>query len=326
MTTFKLLHVSDLHLCIQPGRKSLTSLLSRRPSAFIDVAQSARANTLRSVLHPASYEAGPLAALAEFVYDRASSYDAIILSGDLSTSGTATDLQAAKSFVTGKPTSGWRKDGNPVLYRGDSPLLILPGNHDNYDGNSPNPNPTHFRLVFGDQMEGFDGEAVGSLIRGNGPEALILVYADLGFRSASEARDRNLHLYGGGALRSDTLRRLVDETWRLRRSPELESYQKRVIWIIHFAPFECGYSLELIGASELIKAAEENQVTQVLCGHTHKKSYRKEGIVNVFCAGSATSVDCANELHELYYDFAEDRMTRIDYKYSREDLDFRESF
>jgi 3',5'-cyclic AMP phosphodiesterase CpdA len=132
VNTFRILHISDLHLCTEPNRYNFYSLTKRTPSAKIDaaynIAKSAVLHGPLAAFRPASFRPSPLAALAEFVFDRRASYAGIVISGDLSTSGLGVDLEVAFRFVDMTPNDLWYYYGGPVLSADRRPLILLPGN------------------------------------------------------------------------------------------------------------------------------------------------------------------------------------------------------
>lgn len=316
---FRFLHISDLHLCKEVNRRNLQSLLKFTPSRYLDVANSAYSYGLRSLMHPASYKSGALNALSEFLHDRPNAYDAIILSGDVSTSGSPIDHNIAFEYVDKAPTAKWRSKEGPVLCRGATPVIVCPGNHDNYSTSNSNPNAMAFALRFGKYMPHYGLNRVGYQIFAEGQNALALIYGDFGFQTRSDARNR-LHLMGGGKVHSNVLNDLVALTKRFKANQQLKDYKKSVIWMIHFAPFQCQWSfLELTDRHKVMAAAAQNGVKNILCGHTHERSEHKAGGVTVFCSGSASSVECQNEIHEIVFDINSETISRKDFSWSRQE-------
>jgi hypothetical protein len=64
-----------------------------------------------------------------------------------------------------------------------------------------------------------------------------------------------------------------------------------VVWVIHFAPWECSPSLELIGFSRVTDLAASMGVLCTLCGHTHEQDNIVRKGHQIYCAGSAGCVD-----------------------------------
>lgn len=291
-----------------------------RPADYVDVMRSGEQYGLQSLFHPASYEPAPLESLAEFVFDRGHTYAAVLISGDLATSGLANDLRLAFEFVSSTPTNKWIRNGQPVLNSHSRPLIIVPGNHDNYTSNAPAPSGKHFALQFGVYLKNYV-QRVGHNVLVDNDHALCVVYADFSFLDKKEARNLR-HLFGGGKVAKETLEELQSRTLALRSSDKLRAIKKHFLWMIHFAPFDCGDSLELLGYRSLIEAAVKVNVKNIICGHTHISAMHVEEGVKVLCGGSASSVGCVNAVHEVFIDKESDRMSVFDYKWSSDDGQF----
>ncbi len=318
---FRFLHVSDLHLCQESNRKNFLTLLEDPPSKYIDVGRSAWRYGPQALINPTSYNGPTLAALSEFVYNRPGAYDAILISGDLATSGTAIDHAIAYSYVDGDPVNKWRdSDNRPVLSQSRANVLVCPGNHDNYNGVSPRkPSNVHFVLKFGTKYLPRFKEFVGHTILAGEDHALAIIYADFGFQANQDARN-SIHLYGGGRVHSTVIGEMVARTVRFRTSNALPHRNRSVVWMIHFAPYNSGnWTLDLTDRHIVIDEASRMGVKHILCGHTHEKNTFTQKGVTVHCAGAATAVDCANEIHEILYDASSHTVLKTDYKWSSDD-------
>jgi 3',5'-cyclic AMP phosphodiesterase CpdA len=72
-------------------------------------------------------------AVAEFVYTERNGLDAIIITGDLATTGLPADLLPAERYVTEACTDKWLTSRQaPSLASHDLPIFLIPGNHDRY--------------------------------------------------------------------------------------------------------------------------------------------------------------------------------------------------
>src|SRR5262245_61356838 len=120
---------------------------------------------------------------------------------------------------------------------------------------------------------------------------LAFVYVDFSLQERGDAADRLIGVYGQGRVYPEIL-----ETLR-RRTRDLQHQYAgvNVIWLIHFAPFECGWNLRLIDYNDVTTAASSCGVSAILCGHTH--SARKDGSSEhtIYCGGSAGCVDSEND-------------------------------
>jgi 3',5'-cyclic AMP phosphodiesterase CpdA len=320
---FRFLHVSDLHLCQEANRRNFLSLLSTPPSRNIDVAQSIYQFGPRALLHPTSYSPSTLSGLSEFVHSRNGAYDAILISGDVATSGRPIDHAIAFNYVDGKPVDKWKdNDGRPVLSHQGTYVLVCPGNHDNYNGNNPRtPSNRNFVLKFGKYLPKFDDYVGHSVFTGE-DSALAIIYADFGFQQNKDARNV-AHLFGGGKVNPAVLNEMVARTIRFRTTRAISQKNRAVIWMIHFAPFDSGdATLELTDRQAVVEAASQTNVSHILCGHTHRASIFEENGVKIYCAGSATAVDCQNQVHEITYDISKDTLSRRDFRWSFDDGTF----
>lgn len=324
MSIFKLLHISDLHFCIEPRRKNFLSLYSRRPSEYVDTFRSTSKYGINSLTKPASYEDTRIDALSEFFYKRGQSYAAVLISGDLATSGMALDLESAHSYISRAPTDIWLNQSKPQLNSHSKPIILIPGNHDHYKTDSFNPDhsSTNFSLIFEKYLKNYRNR-VGHHVLIKDKFALSIVYADFSFddKPASWNVVRN---YGGGRVSQETLDELKSRTHMLSTTEYLEDFDNKIIWMIHFAPYSCGYDLELTDHPAVLDAAKNSKVNTILCGHTHKKKFYQEDNVNVYCAGSASSVECVNTIHDFYVDVANDSISVIDYEWSKDNGEFLE--
>jgi predicted phosphodiesterase len=86
-----------------------------------------------------------------------------------------------------------------------------------------------------------------------------------------------------------------------------------LFWIIHFAPFDCGYDLQLIDFEMITRSALSLGVAATLCGHTHKASKHEIDNHVVYCSGSAGCVDSEEDsrVHVMHIDVDEDQQCKI---------------
>lgn len=325
-TSFRFLHLSDLHLCQEANRRNFMSLFEKQPVKTIDVLNSAVVNGALSLVHPTSYVKDRLAALSEFVQLRPDVYDGILISGDLATSGTAVDHAIAFQYVDGTPIKNFRDhDGLLVLGRGDTTVVVCPGNHDNYGGNLPfSPSNRNFTLKFGKYLPKFE-DFVGHKVFIGNDTALAVIYADFGFQQRKDPRSLK-HYWGGGHVHQHVLAEMVRRTIRFRLTKSFEQKLRSVMWMIHFAPYDCGdTSLELTNRDLVIKSAAENGVKNIICGHTHKAKNEIdiETGVTAYCAGSATAVECNNAIHEIDYDLSNDQISITNYNWNNSQKAFK---
>ena len=317
---FRLLHLTDLHLCIEPSRSNIASLRSLSRHDLVDVLRTGADYGLNALFHPASYKPAALQALIRFVNENADSYDLLAISGDLITTGRGDDLAVGQQFLVGNAmyaASGYA----PGLDSRGTPIVAVPGNHDRYQDVKATPGSPNFELRFGNKfMPGYSGRTGWlALSDASGSEALLFLYADFSFLSANDPVNK-AHRYGGGNADQHTRRNLENATWKLRRRL-LEKFKSvQTVWMIHFAPYECGAPHELIDKEQVIELASHCNVRTMICGHTHRMRKYDELGVTVFCGGAATSVGGENYIHELEISGPEVNWSH--YKWSQYDGEF----
>jgi 3',5'-cyclic AMP phosphodiesterase CpdA len=100
VAVFRFIHLSDFHFCLHPLRRNLKMLHRRRLWEQIDsLRNQTRDLGITTLISPSSYDPAITAAVARFCYDRRNIIDAIVVSGDLATTGKVVDLASAKSFI-----------------------------------------------------------------------------------------------------------------------------------------------------------------------------------------------------------------------------------
>ena len=119
-------------------------------------------------------------------------------------------------------------------------------------------------------------------------------------------------------LRPRVYQHVLDELER--RSFELRNRYDTIhlIWLIHFAPFSCGYRLQLIDWGDIIAAASRLRVAATLCGHTHKAAKFVVDKHTIYCSGSAGCVDSESDsrVHVVHFEIDEEcRVSRDNFIY-----------
>ena len=324
MTKFRILHASDLHMGVEPWRVDSTSAgwypeVVRKRSRFAlpltvfkralravagrfglpvtDLKKAFRAvaglfrkdlGELIQSWRLVSHDKIVLRAFAIFAHNIRKTIDAMIITGDLATTGNLTDLQAAYEFLTapagqrsyltavGEPTlSEWM--GPPINPNQRQLLDILPGNHDRYrPGLRCLPGGTVFDARFSPALWVSGTRVQAGLAKRKNDVVLHVVKADF-------ALSRWYHgkffyylpgWYGQGRVYEEVLEELVEETKRIRKIITDQECTPISLWAIHFDPFTTDETLQLLESERLIEAAKEANVTAILCGHTHESKIK----------------------------------------------------
>lgn len=304
MATFRLLHASDLHIALKPERVGLLDT----PTAGLRFPRD-----LKRIGRTSSYSPDLLDGLIEFVYDRGDRFDAVLLSGDLATTGKSQDLQQARDCIDGDSQGLWYTSppsGRSViashrsLKSAGKRLLLLPGNHDRYDSTFPFfvPGGTLFDDVryFGKYWKAGQGVQTWISPFKEGVR-LGLVSADLSLRSGDQWADP-LGSYGQGNVYADIIHGLETLTEDLRTDT------LGLLWVVHFPPAYPGIDpvLRLLDEEVLIEAASRQRISHILAGHTHSpRAYSAESSagtkIEILCAGTAAQgvAPWGNFIHEL---------------------------
>jgi 3',5'-cyclic AMP phosphodiesterase CpdA len=324
MELIRILHASDLHIA---KRANVISGLDR-----ISAGISLRPPLLRAVFKTAffsSYSPTVLLAFSQFVYeDYERSHrkqvdapiDAIVLTGDIATSGRSKDLKRALWFFQDKPDSNMQaKSTRGGLYATLAtvldtphlvgpiaiPLLLVPGNHDRLQPSLKGlyldywPGGKNFDQV----LQGYWDPTLNALDYGPDVKALTLqknkltvsiIAADFNLKQSGDRVGLWFNRYAQGRVyqnatnKQDILGNLRQATQDIKRSDP----DSVIIWAVHFPPGFPGISstMELINDNDLINVANGEDILAILSGHTHIPVRYRTPVMkfDVFCAGSAT--------------------------------------
>jgi 3',5'-cyclic AMP phosphodiesterase CpdA len=282
VTTFRLLHASDLHFYRREHTVGLPDSLPRLIKGEIG---------LWGVNLVSSHDLPLAEALAHFAYVNRAGLDAVVLTGDLATTGDVEDLALARLFVSATPAEGdyQTPDGFPTLAAADLPVLLLPGNHDRYGKwyKLFPPGGTNFDALFGDYWGA--GQGVQTLWTGSRHgAALAVIGADF---CLGDGDAGGLVVYGHlgrGRVYDNLAHQLVEQSARARA----ENPACAVVWAIHFEPEAGEDSLALYDPEgRLAGAVAEARPAAILCGHTHLESQRKAfaGVDGLVCLCGTTT-------------------------------------
>jgi 3',5'-cyclic AMP phosphodiesterase CpdA len=294
MPRFRLLHASDLHFARVANQIGLPD------------ARYAWANQVAGNWAPVSSHNWIYAdAFAAFAYANQTGLDAIVLSGDLATTGDGRDLRAARRFITRPATSGYLSRTNrPTLRATNKPVLLLPGNHDRF-GSFHFPGRTAFDTVFGRHWQAGQGAQVLWAHRRGGAE-LVLFGVDFSLRRSDGGSGfcgLPLGFLGQGRAYPRRLQALRQATQAARhQNPNVVG-----IWVMHFEPAAADPSLALLDDQRLAAVLRQEQVAAILCGHTHASNPNKHfAQTPVFVCGTTTQHASAhgNHFHLLDIDIS----------------------
>ncbi len=282
MASVRILHASDLHIAKQ---ENLTSPADRFTPG-----------TLKSALFhrmlASSHDPAILQRLASFVYKQSATglLDAVILTGDIATTGATKDLEKAFEFIHAPadprvPTQSASQKGKATLAGASKPVWLLPGNHDRYQRSIRGgyvPGGVEFDRVFQSDWQGpvqrFPSISKAGL-------TVTVIGADLNLQTHRQS-DRKLGWLGQG-LADPFLNQLEAATKQLSAAD-----RQCVIWAVHFPPLYPNISsyLKLLDDDLLVARANACGVKAVLSGHTHSAvKYRKSPMkFDVFCAGTVS--------------------------------------
>jgi hypothetical protein len=129
---------------------------------------------------------------------------------------------------------------------------------------------------------------IGYWVKTKRDRKLAFVYADFSLKRVEHVANQFAGPYGQGVVYAKILKDLR------RKTEELKAQNIPVVWVLHFAPYECEPSLQLINFKHVTDAATELGVLCTLCGHTHQQEHIVVNGHPVFCAGSACCVDSKN--------------------------------
>jgi len=298
MARINLLHISDLHIAKSPERKEFSPREFLSPGNF--------KTTARQGTYAASYSTGKLSAVVSLAHKVKDSLDAIVITGDIATTGLEHDLEKARIFIEGPPDPEdprLSEDGIATISGlGVKHIILLPGNHDRYrEWRDPfslvslgyTPGNKKFHDVF---QRHWQNDVKTTFVEKDGL-AVVVCAADFSLRKWQNAHlphPANWHAQGR-IYTDDILPELVSQTQAARSDCLRRQLEVVIIWALHFPPAFPNASsvMKLLDEQHVIAAANESQVACILAGHTHKQvAYPlPNSSTYVFCAGSASQAD-----------------------------------
>ncbi len=232
------------------------------------------------------------------------SFDLILMTGDLATTGLHEDLNHALRYVDAPATNGYRSSGDmPTLKAAGRPTVLLPGNHDRYGSVLARPNCQAFNRVFEaywapPPVNGSRSAVQVSLFRSDS-ERLAIACVDFTLKCRADSKFEPFGSWGRGRAYQDRLAQLKYVTGQVRKAHDPIA----VVWAMHFPQLhpERKMLLRLIDGAKVARMAHRLGVPFILAGHVHSaRSYElgERSVVVVSCAGTACSVD-VNQMNAI---------------------------
>jgi len=327
---FNLLHITDCHFSRFSDYENTvqTAFETRHPldilKAFF-IVKDALSLGASGFSHPTSYDSAVANQMFRYLkkiisVDPNDPTDLLIFTGDIANTGDEQDLDAAADFLMGRRFGQFPNMEDTSIEKIRVPFMLMPGNHDRFDGLLNKPGSTNFEDKFGSRWD-FRTNAshfskrpgaaiVGDMVRAisihkNNDVRLVVICADFSLRYSSEAHFPEF--MGQGEINKIRLDALIDAT-KLTRNKDEDAV---IVWGIHFPPMfkNVPPSLRLIDEDRLVEAAIENDIGLILSGHTHEKDGYWIDVneqVKVICGGSASSYgsEHGNHINEISF-FAE---------------------
>lgn len=313
MARFRIAQISDLHFghtadWTNPTEGPVADTTLRKARAAVEALIKNRfKGGVGSILYPSTFSADMAQSLLIELDRSLFNLDAIVITGDLATTGEEGDLILARQYLEGKVPEDWNPLGGlPSLVSRACPVVTLPGNHDRYDGKALLPMSRRFEGIFGDAWDLGNGTVVSSpsygdrvrllpLAKSDG--ALVICMADLSLDGA-HAGEGGFGWIGQGRVTDTVVDAMTRATQNAVEDAGIDGLPTAAIWAVHFPPLYPGVdpSLRLLDESILVEAAHRARVSAILAGHTHEAlTYelapsQGEGNVPVYCCGSSTGV------------------------------------
>lgn len=259
---------------------------------------------LKDLTIASSFDPGLVSCLINFIEEEDPNLDAIVVTGDLTTTGLQVDLDRGLDFLEGASLQS--------IANTRAPKLLLPGNHDRYRYTARGflyaPGDTLFGTTFKNYWTG-SVQAYDPLRNPNGL-SVIIVGADFSLQSEDDCTLPLLKLsrLAQGKVYPEILKELVRLTKQLKDQERKAGYTPVIFWAVHFPPFFVhensgriaqaiyGLTKNLIDEKLLVRRAREVNAS-ILAGHTHEaQDYdTKWPGVRVLCAGSPTQYDSSDK-------------------------------
>jgi predicted phosphodiesterase len=305
MAVFNIIHLTDLHFASVPDRANI----------FSDASIRAKLSGLLQgdSFVPSTHDPQIAEGVAAWLYRQRAALeqagdalDALILSGDLATTGLRDDLDPAFDYVDTAPTNNYYRDARggeqrvgahlATIADPSKPCFIVPGNHDRFKNNGCRSGGKLFDTVFDKywarQTNGVVASILTKLNAAGEEERLAIIGVDGCLRRRSDATSI-VHEMSQGYFYIDALDALRDKTEAARRMyPDIA-----VVWVVHFPPHHTVSLMETMRDGGFMWAESRNinpNVSMILSGHTHQNQVFPAGAgCTIWNGGSVTQ--CAEK-------------------------------
>jgi predicted phosphodiesterase len=257
--------------------------------SVVSIGRQLRTYGLGTIARPASYIPSITSGVAEFCLREANSVDAILISGDIATTGAMLDLATAQRFVNDAADDGFlSKEARPTLSASRKDVYLIAGNHDRFKSDFSPVTSNSFDFAFANHLRRqHEIDGVGYWVRRKEGKRIAFVTGDFCLKSYADASSR-ARAFGQGRVYDATLKNMIDVTFKLKQFDSSVT----IVWLIHFAPFNCNNKdIELHDWSKIPLAASAAGVAVTICGHTHREEMHVISDHLILCAGSSGCAD-----------------------------------
>lgn len=320
MAEFYLIQASDLHLSARPN--TLNPYDKREFREWLKAVFTGEKDVAFTL---SSFATAQAIAFSHEMQKISQEADAIVVTGDVATTGFLEDLVAANDYLKGYIPKHWLPFlGNfkPFNVKDrPSEFVLMPGNHDRYTSNFFLPFSNEFENVFG-KFWNFSNpnphpssfashKYVRTTYLKKNNEILALCAADFSLANGNEADSVPGYYMGQGSVKArldlthpmEALDELIEQTEQSKKHfPNLS-----IVWLIHYPPAFPGVDKKLRLKNEklLVSAADNLDIQLILSGHTHKFcSYQIGRKTRVVSCGTTmgTSTQDGHQYLELWID------------------------
>ena len=186
------------------------------------------------------------------------------------------DLIPARSFL------------EKVAQENNTPLLLMPGNHDRFANNFGSPDAINFEIAFPDAWKATrDGRRhFRTCFLRKKSESLAVIAVDFSLTMRWDATGLGVLSALGQGMATQTL---VDKLVEYTEEARGRLSNVCPIWVIHFPPVRgIDKKLVLRNSNLVRRAAQAQNIRLILCGHIHEtRRFRLRHGGAIWCTGSA---------------------------------------